>query len=80
MGKPESQKREIPKQALTTKEVAGAYGISEGHLANLRSRRAGPRFYKMGPGRKVLYKPADVEAWLFSNPVQTVDSHRETGR
>jgi len=58
-----------PKDAL---ELYPALGC-EGSLANMRSQKRGPRFYKVG-NRKVVYKPEDIEAYLFANPVQTIDS------
>jgi len=63
--------------ALTPKEVTGRYPElteSEGVLANWRNRKIGPRYYKIG--RKVVYRPEDIEAFLFQNPVQTIDSVR----
>jgi hypothetical protein len=44
----------------------------EGSLANMRSQGRGPRFFKVG--RKVVYRPEDIEAFLFSTPVLTSDS------
>lgn len=46
---------------------------TEGSLANLRSKKKGPRYYKNG--RKVLYRGSDIDAWLLENPVQTVDQN-----
>jgi len=37
-------------------------------------RGRGPRFYRVG--RKIVYKPEDIEAFLFQNPVHTIDSER----
>jgi len=55
--------------------MAATYNCSLGHLANMRSRKKGPKFYKQG--RRVFYKVNDFEAWLFSNPVMTTDAHEE---
>ncbi|HME42601.1 MAG TPA: hypothetical protein VKF36_05895 [Syntrophorhabdales bacterium] len=52
--------------------ISDQYGIPVGTLANLRSQRRGPRFYKRG--RRVLYYIEDVERWLRAYPVQTLDS------
>lgn len=68
------------KLALTPKEVVGAYPMltpSEGTLANWRNQKRGPKFYMVG--RKPIYRPEDIEAFLFQNPVLTVDSV-EVGR
>jgi len=63
----------LEKKALTPTEVDSVYGIPKGSLANMRWARTGPKYYKTG-ARKVLYRTADIEAWLFRNPVLTVDS------
>ena len=43
-------------------------------LANLRCQKRGPKFFKIN--RKVVYRPEDIEAFLFQNPVLTIDSVR----
>lgn len=58
--------------AQTPQQVAASYGIAVGTLANWRSRRSGPKYFKVGS--KILYRTADVEAFLFSCPVLTRDS------
>ena len=63
------------RKALTTKEVSEVYPTDQGTLANLRWQKKGPKYYKIG--RKVLYRPEDIEAWLFSHPVLTIDSLKE---
>ncbi len=64
---------QIQKKTFTPREVAYAYGISEGTLANWRWKRIGPKFYKAGL-RKVFYFQNDLEIWARQNPVQTIDS------
>jgi len=63
----------LPK-ALRPKGVILHYPAmgSVGHLANLRCQKRGPKYYK--DGRDVIYKPEDVEAYLFRCPVLTIDS------
>ena len=63
-----------PPKALSPKDVVKYYPAmgSEGHLANLRCQGRGPKYYRVG--RKIIYKPEDVEAFLFSSPVLTQDS------
>lgn len=51
--------------------------LSVGTLANLRSRKQGPRYLKLG--QKVLYKRRDLEQWFESSPVLTRDSLPERG-
>ena len=60
---------------LSPKDVVEQYPAltsSEGTLANWRAQKRGPKFYKVS--RKVVYRPEDVEAFLFQNPVLTSDS------
>lgn len=57
-----------PKDALDRYPVLGC----EGSLANMRCQKRGPKFFKVN--RKVVYRPEDIEAFLFQNPVQTIDS------
>ena len=57
---------------ISPAEVEQLYGIPVGTLANLRCKRRGPRFFKV-QGGKVIYRVADIEAWLFANPVLTID-------
>jgi len=64
--------KKVEKRALTPREAAEMYGLSEGTLANYRSRRVGPIFYRTPPGgRKVIYFVSDLEEWLRKNPVLT---------
>ena len=64
-----------PRMALEPLEVEARYPIMAGTLANKRSKGEGPVYFKVG--RKIIYRPEDIEAYLFSNPIQTVDSHRD---
>ena len=57
-----------PKDALERYPVLGC----EGSLANMRCKKRGPKFFRCG--RKILYRPEDIEAFLFQNPVLTIDS------
>jgi hypothetical protein len=66
-------KNGILKKMVTPKEAAETYGWSEGTLANLRHRKLGPKYYRVGK-RKVLYRVEDIEAWVYGNPVLTADS------
>lgn len=49
---------------IPSREAAAFIGVSAGTLENWRVRGEGPPFHKT-PGRtgKVLYDPADIEAW-----------------
>lgn len=61
------------KRALSPRDAVELYPPlgSTGSLANMRSQGRGPRFFKLT--RKVLYRPEDIEAYLFAQPVLTVD-------
>jgi hypothetical protein len=63
---------------ITPEQAAERYNLNIGTLANLRSRREGSRYLKVGR-RKVLYRVADLESWLFSQPVKTKDSLDDEG-
>jgi len=60
------------KRALTPKDVQEMYGLTVGHQANMRCKRRGPKFFKVGGS--VFLRPEDVDAWFFANPVLTIDS------
>lgn len=49
-------------ELMTTAQAAGKIGVTMQTLANWRARGKGPRFLRQG-GWRVLYRPADVEAW-----------------
>ena len=66
--------KELKRIALKPSEVREIFGIPEGTLANLRWAKRGPRYFKRPSGRGVFYLLADVEGWLTSQPVQTLDS------
>jgi hypothetical protein len=38
----------------------------------MRWAKKGPKYYRVG--RRVMYLVADVEDWIFKNPVLTSDS------
>jgi hypothetical protein len=62
----------LQKKMLSPAQVAELYSISPGSLANWRSLKRGPKFYKIS--RKVLYRVEDCEDFFTANPVLTVDS------
>lgn len=51
---------------LTTVEVATMLRISRRTLERMRVEGTGPRYIKVGPGKRsrVLYRQQDVEDWL----------------
>ena len=54
---------DIPK-VVTAKVAARFVGLSESTLAKLRLNGNGPIYCKLG--RRVVYRPADLEQWLQS--------------
>jgi hypothetical protein len=63
----------IERKAVTPEQAAAIYGLSLGTLANLRSKRAGAKFYRQN--RRIYYKIEDLESWLFREPIMTTDAH-----
>lgn len=61
---------------LTPQEVSNLAKVPLGSLANLRSQRRGPKFFRVS-GRRVRYRLDDVLAWLQGTPVLTVDTLEE---
>ena len=70
----QSSKPEVIKMGVTinVEQAVERYGLNRGTLANLRNQKKGPPYLKVG--RKVLYRVTDFEAWLFSEPVKTIES------
>jgi len=64
---------------IPSREAAAFIGVSPATLENWRTRGSGPPFHKT-PGRtgKVLYDPADIEAWRtqrrFSSTAQAASA------
>lgn len=54
---------------LSTRSAAPLVGVSPGTLENWRVRGFGPEFIKSG--KRVLYDPADIEAWKAKNRFQS---------
>ena len=50
---------------IDTNEVAELLGLHSVTLAEWRTQGRGPQWVKLG--RKVRYRPKDVEAWLDKN-------------
>jgi len=55
-------------KAVTASDAAKLVGLSESTLAKLRLYGNGPIYCKLG--RRVVYRPADLEIWLQSRTVQ----------
>jgi len=63
----------IQKKFLPTNEAAQRIGIPPGTLSNMAWKKTGPKFYKVGNRR--LYDIDDLDAFVKSNPVLTIDQH-----
>jgi len=61
------------KKFLTTSEASQRISIPEGSLNNMAWKKVGPRYYKCGKRR--LYDVADLDSYVKSNPVLTLDQH-----
>jgi predicted DNA-binding transcriptional regulator AlpA len=55
--------KELP-NVITASQAARIVGLSESTLAKLRLNGNGPVYCKLG--RRVVYRPKDLEAWLES--------------
>jgi hypothetical protein len=62
---------------LTQREAATALRLSERTLERSRVTGLGPPFVKAG--RRVLYRPDDIDAWINAH-VQTSTSDRRAGQ
>jgi hypothetical protein len=63
--------------------IAELLNVSTGHLANLRWRGDGPRYYDLGRpgrGRCVRYRIADVLAWAEARATTSTTESRERAR
>ena len=59
----------VPTLGLSVEQVAEATGLSVPWLNQLRCERRGPSFMRVG--RRVIYSPDVVAAWLASHTQQT---------
>jgi predicted DNA-binding transcriptional regulator AlpA len=50
---------------LDTKQAAVYLGLSPRTLANMRSRRTGPKYFRRG---SVRYRQVDLDSWLEAEP------------
>jgi hypothetical protein len=66
--------KDLKRIVLKPAEVKEIFGIPEGTLANMRWAKRGPRYFRKPGGRGIFYLMADVESWITSHPVLTVDS------
>lgn len=70
--------KQVTQRCLSPQQVEQSYSIPVGTLANLRCQKRGPKYFVLsnapGKRRKVLYFIEDIESWIRSCPVITIDS------
>lgn len=72
----EEIKRQLKSSRMLTEEQASQmFGISKCTLRCWRNKRRGPRYFKNG--RRIRYRPEDIDAYLVGQPVETVDSLKQ---
>jgi len=73
-----SKKFQIDPKMVDTAQASALYPWSAGTFQNKRSKKEGPKYYKVG--RKVVYALTDLEDFFTASPVLTVDSLPEASR
>ncbi len=65
---------------ITTTELGEILRVKEQTLRSWRCKGIGPAFCRLGrgPGARVVYRRADVEAWLDAHRVATADTSTST--
>lgn len=63
-----------PPVYATAREISDLTGISESYLAQLRCAGKGPRYFKPGGMRRVLYSPDDVREWIEAGARRTASN------
>ena len=64
-------------EPVNTAGAARLTGLATHSLENLRHLGGGPRFIKLG--RKVMYDPADIRAWLEARKVSSTSEAMVAG-
>lgn len=63
----------VNKRCISGKEVEKLYSISNRTLQTMRQNGEGPPYVKLS-SRKIVYKVDDLEAWIDSRRMITVDT------
>ncbi len=58
---------------LNADQVANRLGLSVSTLAKMRLSGAGPAYSKLG--RRVVYKPEDIESWIAANRFRSTSEY-----
>lgn len=66
-----------PRKYLNSEEAARILRLSARTLERMRVEGSGPRYLKAGRGTKarVLYRPADLDAWLEGRTFQSTSEY-----
>jgi predicted DNA-binding transcriptional regulator AlpA len=64
--------------ALDAKQASERLGLSMSTLAKLRLSGEGPAYAKLG--RRVVYRPADLAAWVEANRFKSTSEYGEAQR
>ena len=66
---------------LTSSEAAELLRIAPATLERMRINGLGPRFAKVGPGKraKVVYKRVELLAWLEGNTFASTSQYKQSG-
>lgn len=65
-----TQEPTAPTTHLNAGQLAHRWGVSPGHLSNLRTKGCGPAYLKLGT--RVIYRVEDVEEYEASRIVRPV--------
>lgn len=71
---PQQPANPIAARFISAQEVERIYGLSARTLANYRSQKVGPKYYKCG--HRVIYRIADLDAYMEEHAVVTFGRHR----
>ena len=58
---------------LSAEQVAKQLGLSISTLAKMRLSGDGPAYSKLG--RRVVYRPADIDAWVTANQFRSTSEY-----
>lgn len=69
-----TQDGDLDRYCIRAREAAKFIGVAEATLAQWRIKGEGPKFAKSGP-RQVLYRIADIKAWIDQNVVPSTSAY-----
>jgi hypothetical protein len=61
---------------LKARDAAAYLGFTENWLAKMRVFGNGPVFLRMGGGRQIRYRRADLDAWATANKHRSTSEYR----